>query len=85
MQSIYKVLSTLDSVERDGIFPSLWKIKCLPIAKHFTWRVLRGKVATLDNLSRRGVVHSNNVCPLCKSFSETINHFDRYEIFVIGG
>ena len=38
------------------------------------WRVFLNKLATRDNLSKRGVSLSSEECPMCLSTTETLDH-----------
>ncbi|KAJ4748330.1 RNA-directed DNA polymerase (reverse transcriptase)-related family protein [Rhynchospora pubera] len=51
----------------------IWSFKIPPRFKIFIWRMLHNKLATLDNLQRRGWYLPNR-CILCCNSSETILH-----------
>ncbi|KAJ9538095.1 hypothetical protein OSB04_030828 [Centaurea solstitialis] len=40
----------------------------------FLWRVLNKRLATRDNLQKRGVTITTDLCPLCMSTSENMDH-----------
>ncbi|KAJ1698373.1 hypothetical protein LUZ63_006885 [Rhynchospora breviuscula] len=51
----------------------IWSFKIPPRFQIFTWRMLQNKIATLDNLHRRGWSLPNR-CVLCTCCSETAVH-----------
>ncbi|KAJ9562377.1 hypothetical protein OSB04_007537 [Centaurea solstitialis] len=40
----------------------------------FLWRVLNKRLATRDNLQKRGVTITKGLCPLCMSTAENVDH-----------
>ena len=49
--------------------------KCVPIKVRIrTWRAVLDKLPTKTNLIRKGVLLDNDLCPLCNSHPETVNH-----------
>ncbi|XP_057775496.1 uncharacterized protein LOC130994470 [Salvia miltiorrhiza] len=57
-------------------FTMIWKTPATQKAKTTAWRVLKGRMATCDNLQRRqvNVSSSEAVCVLCKTHLETTEH-----------
>ncbi|GFY82390.1 hypothetical protein Acr_02g0006300 [Actinidia rufa] len=53
------------------LWKKLWRVQCLPRAKHFIWKVIWNWVATKDNLFKRRCV-MDPFCPICKNEPETI-------------
>jgi len=51
----------------------LWGLEVPPKLKHFLWRVSHGWLAIKTKLKRRHVV-DDDICQLCRSAEETINH-----------
>eukprot|EP00253_Pinus_taeda_P008137 PITA_08137 len=51
----------------------IWKLEAIPKIKFFTWLLLKGKVLTAENLSKRGI-NDPSRCPNCYSAEETIQH-----------
>ncbi|KAJ4760681.1 RNA-directed DNA polymerase (reverse transcriptase)-related family protein [Rhynchospora pubera] len=51
----------------------IWKMRIPPRFKVFLWMMLQNKIATLDNLQRRGW-HLPNRCILCGTSSESVLH-----------
>jgi len=52
----------------------IWKLKIPPRAAVFTWRLLKGRLPTKDNLIRRSVLIQEDVCPLCGQEQEEVGH-----------
>eukprot|EP00253_Pinus_taeda_P021304 PITA_21304 len=50
-----------------------WKSEAIPKIKFFTWLLLKGKVLTVENLSKRGI-NGPSRCPNCCSAEETMHH-----------
>jgi len=74
VRSSYEALKSSSPLESYLVMESLWDIKVLPNALFLVWRILRGKLPTSMNLSRRGVILSSLLCPLCNQAEETIQH-----------
>jgi hypothetical protein len=55
-------------------------VKTTPRIAFFTWMVALGKILTIDNLRRQGLMLVNWCC-LCKKSEETINHLIIYYEF----
>eukprot|EP00253_Pinus_taeda_P030665 PITA_30665 len=51
----------------------IWKSEAIPKIKFFTWLLLKGKVLTAENLSKRGI-NGPSRCPNCCSAEETMYH-----------
>uniref|UniRef100_A0A2N9IJT9 Protein-lysine N-methyltransferase FSB_LOCUS52282 n=1 Tax=Fagus sylvatica TaxID=28930 RepID=A0A2N9IJT9_FAGSY len=70
VKSYYRCLSPPPST-----FPwkSLWKSKVPPRVAFFTWTAVLGKLPTIDNLRRRGMVLVNRCC-MCKAAAESDDH-----------
>ncbi|KAL4572398.1 hypothetical protein LXL04_019173 [Taraxacum kok-saghyz] len=57
-----------------GTLPSWWS-SLVPIKINvFSWRVCLGRLATRTNLSKRGLIIQNNLCPWCNIAEETEDH-----------
>jgi hypothetical protein len=71
VKSFYRALSGHESIS----FPwkSIWRSKAPPRVAFFAWTAARGKILTLDNLSRRGLVVVNR-CWLCEADGESVDH-----------
>ena len=52
---------------------SLWKTKVPPRVAFFTWTAVLGKLPTIDNLRKRGMVLVNRCC-MCKAATESDDH-----------
>ncbi|KAJ4810728.1 RNA-directed DNA polymerase (reverse transcriptase)-related family protein [Rhynchospora pubera] len=59
---------------------SIWKLKIPPRFKVFLWLMFQDKIATQDNLQKRGWSMANR-CPLCLSNSETVAHLFNHCIY----
>eukprot|EP00253_Pinus_taeda_P003964 PITA_03964 len=51
----------------------VWKAKTLPKIKFVLWILLGGKVLTVENLRKRGIIGPSH-CPNCQNEEETIQH-----------
>ena len=58
-----------------GSFPwkNIWKAKVPPRVAFFSWTAASGKILTLDNLCRRGIILATWCC-MCKADGESIDH-----------
>jgi hypothetical protein len=58
-----------------GSFPwkIIWKAKVPPRVAFFSWTAASGKILTMDNLSRRGIILASWCC-MCKADGESIDH-----------
>ncbi|CAN0843360.1 hypothetical protein LINGRAHAP2_LOCUS3840 [Linum grandiflorum] len=52
---------------------ALWALDFIPKLKIFLWKALRDILPTLDLLRSRGMI-SNDLCPVCLSQPETVEH-----------
>jgi hypothetical protein len=70
VKSFYQVLSAQGPIS----FPwkISWRSKAPPRVAFFAWTAARGKILTLDNLRRRGMVVVNR-CWLCESDGESVD------------
>lgn len=55
-------------------FRRLWKCWAIRKASITAWKILKGRLGTVDNLSKRGVTTPSQLCCLCSTESESINH-----------
>jgi hypothetical protein len=71
VRSYYQVLSSHGPIS----FPwkGIWRTKAPPRVAFFAWTAARGKILTIDNLCRRGMIVVNR-CYLCKSDGESVDH-----------
>jgi hypothetical protein len=71
VRSYYRVLSSHGPIS----FPwkGIWRTKAPPRVAFFAWTAARGKILTIDNLCRRGMIVVNR-CYLCKSDGESVDH-----------
>ena len=58
-----------------NLFPckSIGKVKAPWKVAFFTWTTAKGKILTLDNLSKRNICIVNRYC-MCKSDGESVDH-----------
>jgi hypothetical protein len=58
-----------------GFFPwkSVWKAKVPPKVAFFVWTAALGKILTMENLRRRGIIVVNWCC-MCKVDGESVDH-----------
>ncbi|KAJ1704564.1 hypothetical protein LUZ63_004343 [Rhynchospora breviuscula] len=59
---------------------ALWKLRIPPRFKIFIWQLCQNKIATVDNLQKRGWNMVNRCC-LCKIESETVSHLFNHCVF----
>lgn len=59
---------------RDETFSYLWNTKFLQSANFFAWHILKGRVATKENLCRGWIIQADMRCPLYTSHTESIKH-----------
>jgi hypothetical protein len=71
VRSFYRVLSS----HGPSSFPwkGIWRTKAPPRVAFFAWTATRGKILTIDNLRRRGMIVVNR-CWLCESDGESVDH-----------
>ncbi|KAJ1691746.1 hypothetical protein LUZ63_015901 [Rhynchospora breviuscula] len=74
---IFSTSSTYNFIKTNPVHRSplnrVWSLRIPPRIKIFLWQMLQNKIATLDNLQKRGC-HLPNRCILCCSNSETTSH-----------
>jgi hypothetical protein len=76
VSSFFGVLSiSLDRYEAGCSFPwkGIWKVKVPRRVSFFVWTASLGKILTLDNLRKRGLIVVE-WCYMCKRSGESINH-----------
>jgi len=74
VKTTYKMIFNTPNTKNCNLFYTLWSIKVVPSALTQAWRTLFGKLATRDNVIRRGVALSSSVCPLYKEEEEIVEH-----------
>ncbi|KHN09118.1 hypothetical protein glysoja_047752, partial [Glycine soja] len=68
-RSAYKVLQGAHhSVSQDNVLNTMWKLKIPPKVSAFSWRLLKNRLPSRDNLRKRQVTMPSYSCPLCHSF-----------------
>ena len=55
-------------------FEHLWDLKVMPSALFYAWRAFSNRIATKQNLQRRGVAMEDTLCVLCGKEEETTSH-----------
>jgi len=74
MGNAYTLLNrVLSSVTQDEVFKAIWKLKISSKASIFTWRLIRDRLPTRNNL-RRGMEINDASCPFCRSHEEDESH-----------
>jgi hypothetical protein len=76
VSSSFGVLSiSLDRYEAGCSFPwkGIWKVKVPRRVSFFVWTASLGKILTLDNLRKRGLIVVKS-CYMCKRSGESINY-----------
>ncbi|XP_068477142.1 uncharacterized protein [Phaseolus vulgaris] len=57
-----------------SVFGSLWNLKVMPSAMFFVWRAFSNRLATKQNLHKRGVILGATLCALCGTEEESTAH-----------
>lgn len=76
---VWKTLSDLRRAQGVTGYPDfpgerVWHVRNMPPKiSFFVWTVIRGRVLTVDNLKKRGMILVNR-CQLCESAEETLKH-----------
>jgi len=74
VKSAYKILrDDSKGVERD-LYVGFWRLKAQPSTQLTAWRVMEDKIAFKENLVRRGIRLTTNICSLCGEDEETSSH-----------
>ena len=74
VKSAYTKLPNTFIREHFNMFKLFWSIRALPSAQCFAWRVILNRVATKDNLRRRGTTLQDTFCALCGLEEEIVSH-----------
>jgi len=56
------------------VFEYLWNLKVMPSALFYVWRALSNRIATKQNIYKRGVTLRDTLCVLCGREEETTSH-----------
>lgn len=56
------------------VFEHLWELKVMPSGLFYVWRAFSNRIATKQNLQRRGVAMGDTLCVLCGNEEETTSH-----------
>lgn len=73
IKSIYRIFFHGSRVDDNDLFDKLWK--CIVTSdQHFSWRAFINRVATKDNLTRRGIIVENIMCLVCGIKEESVSH-----------
>jgi hypothetical protein len=76
-----KFLGEITTTREDiSAFKALWNCPAPSKVLCFSWKVLHNRVATRDNLFRRGIIHQegDRMCMLCDSGVESVVHLFVY-------
>ena len=74
-KSAYRLMMNPSTPGSDGkTFKIIWKLKIPPRAAVFSWRLIKDRLPTRDNLLSRNVVIQEAVCPLCGFVQEEAGH-----------
>lgn len=71
---MYNIIRNRNRIRDADLYGQLQKIKVLPVALHFAQKVMINKVATHDNLIKIGMNVIKNVCVMCESGEEIVQH-----------
>jgi hypothetical protein len=61
---------------------AIWRVKAPMRVVAFMWTVVLGKIITIDNLIKRGMVMANQ-CSMCKRSGEVLGHL-LTTVFLLG-
>ena len=71
----YHFLTSVDGPLERGLFDDVWHKQVLLKVSIFSWRLLRNRLPTKDNLVQRQILHNDdNVCVGGCGFVETADH-----------
>lgn len=56
------------------MFEHLWNLKVMPSTLFYVWRALSNRIATKQNLHKRGVTSGDTLCVFCGREEETTSH-----------
>ncbi|KAH1217474.1 putative ribonuclease H protein [Glycine max] len=74
-RTAYKVLQeTHHSISQDNVLNTMWKLKIPPKVSAFSWRLLKNRLPSRDNLRKRQVTMPSYSCPLCDHEEESVDH-----------
>ena len=74
VKSTYLTLNSQGNNGRHNVFSLLWRAVATPKSLITAWRILLGRLPTLDNLIGRGVVVNSPLCVICNESQETTQH-----------
>lgn len=77
VSSAYRVILDLQyPLQHSTFFSVIWKLKVPPKIKFFIWRIALNRVATRDNLRKRGILITDDEykCPFCSLVEQSISH-----------
>ena len=75
VSSAYQLLDRESRDENiDGVFQDVWKLKIPSKAVFFAWRLIRDRLSTKSNLSRRNMDITGKLCPFCREKDEEAAH-----------
>ena len=74
VKSAYNKIANHTIGRGSEVFEHLWGLKVMPSTLFYVWRALSNRIATKQNLQRRGVVMEDTLCVLCGKEEETTTH-----------
>ena len=74
VKSTYKKMQNGTIGDEETLYGTFWNVKALPTAHIFAWRVLHNRVATYDNLLKRGILLESRRCVVCDTCDESVCH-----------
>ena len=74
VKSAYNKLANQISGVVSGMFEYLWNLKVMPSAQFYVWRALSDRIASKQNLQKRGVLLGDTLCVLCGREEESTSH-----------
>ena len=75
LRSAYQLLDKNSKDDNtDGIFHAIWKLKLPNKVAFFVWRLMRDRLPTKLNLTRRNIDINDTLCPFCTEKEEDAGH-----------
>jgi len=74
VKTAYKAIQIVTHVQGSEVFKKLRSLKVSSDALHFCFKTLMDRIPTMENLEKRGITLSGNLCLLCLKHLKTTNH-----------
>jgi len=74
VKSVYIILKEEVQGDEVATYECFWRIKALPLSHFAAWRVMEDKIASKENLERKGISSRSNMCSLHGEVEETTSY-----------